>query len=169
MANNSLQSENANKEKVEYYTDPKAWNLIKEYIPKNKPIWCPFYNIKQSKSLKTRMKMLKMGFRVCKNKPDFFTYTHKNSVVVDNPPFNIKKDIIAKLVDDDIPFILLLPNNIFSTKYIKQYCLESEEFQFIMPLSRIKFTTNTHNDTTIHTCFFCYKIGLKDRMTFIYN
>lgn len=167
MSNANLLNQNKRKNKVEYYTNEKAWDLIKEYIPKNKPIWSPFYNPKYIDSVRTQFKLMGMGFEVLPNKGDFFTYTHKNSVVVDNPPFNLKQQIIKKLVKEDIPFILMLPNNIFSTKYIKEYCKKSNDFQFIMPLNRIPFSTSEEKGTTIHTCFFCYKMNLKDRMVFV--
>lgn len=167
MANSSLKFQFANKDKVEYYTDPNIWKSILKFVPKNKKIWSPFFNKEQPDSYKTQQKLKELGLDLLDNKPDFFEYLYKNSVVIDNPPFDKKRKIIERLVKNDIPFILLMPNNIFSIKYIKQYCLDSKEFQFIMPLNRIKFTTNSHNGTTIHTCFLCYKIGLKNRMIFI--
>jgi len=155
-----------NKQNIEYYTDPNTWENILKYIPADKPLWCPFYNEKFPKSLRTINKFKKLGYNVLENKPDFFTYSHPNAVVIDNPPFNLKKKIILKLIEYKNPFILLLPTTIIDTQYVKDLCVNNDDFQFIIPRKRIKFDTSTLKQTQIHTIYFCYKMNLDKRIIF---
>ena len=150
-----------NKENVEYYTDPNTWEDILIYIPPDKPIWCPFYNDKYPDSLGTFKKFKNLGYNVLENKPDFFSYHHQDAIVIDNPPFNIKKNIILKLIEYNNPFILLLPATIIETQYIKDICQGNDDFQFIIPRKRIKFHTSTLKKHKFIPYIFVIRLSLK--------
>jgi len=74
------------KESDNYITNGDEWNRIKEYIPKNKIIWSPFYcDGKQKEYFKD------MGFDIIHENKDFFSYVPKYDLIIDNPPFSKKK------------------------------------------------------------------------------
>ena len=71
------------------YTTPfEAWNNIKEYIPRNKNIWCPFYCDGNQKT-----DFQKLGFDIIHEEEDFFE-NDKGDVIIDNPPFSKKKKFL---------------------------------------------------------------------------
>ena len=60
---------------------------IKQYIPKDKQIWSPFYyDGKQKEYFKD------MGFDIIHEDEDFFQ-NNKGDIVIDNPPFSKTKEI----------------------------------------------------------------------------
>ncbi len=69
----------------DWETPKYVWEQIIEYIPKDKQIWCPFY-YKGNHTLKE-------FFDIIHNDEDFFE-NDRGDIVVDNPPFSIKKKII---------------------------------------------------------------------------
>tara|TARA_R110002096_G_scaffold325601_1_gene519556 strand:+ start:88 stop:564 length:477 start_codon:yes stop_codon:yes gene_type:complete len=147
-----------------YITNKNEWFRIKEYIPKDKVIWCPFYcNGKQKIYFK------EMGFDIIHEDEDFFK-NNKGEIVIDNPPFSKKKEILLKLKELDKPFILILPSMMLSYKYFQE--LFKDNIQIIIPQTRIKFShidnANNENYTPPYACFyFCYKMNLPKDMIFI--
>ena len=78
-----------NKESDNYIANKIAWEQIKEYIPKDKIIWQPFYCDGKQKEYFTEM-----GFDIIHEDKDFFTYTPEYDIVIDNPPFSKKKEVL---------------------------------------------------------------------------
>jgi len=75
----------------DYMTPNYAWDNIKDYIPKDKIIWEAFYgNGNSGNYLKT------LGFNVIHEDIDFFN-NDKGDIIVSNPPFTIKKEILILL------------------------------------------------------------------------
>ena len=80
------------KDSDNYVTNVDDWLRIKEYIPKDKIIWSPFYcDGKQKEYFKD------MGFDIIHEDKDFFSYTPDYDIVIDNPPFSKKKRNIKKI------------------------------------------------------------------------
>ncbi len=99
------------KESDETYTPEYAVLPLLKYINKDKIIWCPF-DTEDSEYVKV---FKKNGYKVINshidNGEDFFTYEPKEKydIIVSNPPFSIKDDILKRCVELDKPFALLLP------------------------------------------------------------
>jgi hypothetical protein len=74
-----------------YITNKNEWFRIKEYIPKDKVIWCPFYC-----DGKQKIYFKEMGFDIIHEDEDFFK-NNKGDIVIDNPPFSKKKRNIIKI------------------------------------------------------------------------
>ena len=131
-----------------------AWKQIEEYIPVDKEIWCPFYynGNHTLKELRT----------IIHNDENFFK-TDRGDIVVDNPPFSIKKQVIKRLLDLDKPFILLLPVSTICYKYFPK----NEHIQLIIPPKRINFRTDGNSSATFDTIYICYKINLKKDIIFL--
>ena len=93
---------NQYKVKHDNYTTPKsAWEEIAHLIPKDKCISDPFYCNGSS-----GMYLRELGFECIHNNEDFFLH-NRGDIVVSNPPFTIKKQILQRLVKLEKPFILL--------------------------------------------------------------
>ena len=147
-----------------YITNPNEWERIKNFIPKDKIIWSPFYcDGKQKEYFKD------MGFDIIHEDKDFFSYVPKYDIIIDNPPFSKKKEVFKKLKELDKPFIIICPSMMLSYKYFQEGF--SDDIQLIIPKSRIKFkhyNSNKINYTPPFASFFyCYKMNLKKDLTFI--
>ena len=109
-----------------YNTNPNEWERIKEFIPKDKVIWSPFYCDGMQKEY-----FKKIGFDIIHEDKDFFSYTPEYDLIIDNPPFSKKWEILQKLSDLDKPFILIAPSMMLSYEYFqdlfKIYIYEGEE------------------------------------------
>lgn len=148
----------------DYMTPKTAWEAIKDYIPNDKVIWESFYGDGKSGNHLTEL-----GFNVIHNDNDFFE-SNEGDIVVSNPPFTKKKEILERLKELDKPFILLMPQNTLNNNYIRE--LFDGEIQIIIPRRRIQFLKNGE---TVHpkkcnfdTFYYCYKIGLEKDILFLY-
>ena len=161
---------------AEYYNPKYAWELIKDYIPKDKVLYEPFNNSKFPKSQENHKHLTELGFKMRELIPfdpdtgegDFFKDDGEGwEVCVTNPPFGIKQKIVKRLVELDKPFILLAPTTTITNKYIYEL---GEDLQVIIPRRRIDFYHEANKDKKQTGCcfpvvFICYKIGLEKSLT----
>ncbi len=151
------------KDSDNYATDKKGWEIIKEYIPKDKKIWSPFYcDGKQKEYFK------EMGFDIIHEDEDFFQ-NNKGDIVIDNPPFSKMKDICFRLKELDKPFILITPSITLLSKWYQ--LLFKEHTQAIIPLKRPTFThlksKKKGYSPPFGTCYMCYKMNLQKDLIFL--
>jgi hypothetical protein len=147
----------------DYMTPRYAWENIKQYIPKDKVIWEPFYGDGTSGEI-----LKDMGFDVIHNKENFYDF-NKGDIVLSNPPFSDKKNIILRLLELDKPFILLMPQATLNNNYIK-IPFATKKLQLIVPRKRIHFIKNGTEQTNKcnFDCFyFCYKMNLENDIIFL--
>jgi hypothetical protein len=149
----------------DYMTPNYAWDNIKDYIPKDKIIWEAFYgNGNSGNYLKT------LGFNVVHEEIDFFN-NDKGDIIVSNPPFTIKKEILIRLKELNKPFILIMPCSTLTTQYIRT--LFKNDIQIIIPRKRIQFIKLVDNkEIESNKCnfdcfYFCYKCNLERDIIFI--
>lgn len=147
-----------------YITNKEAWFNIKQYIPKDKKIWSPFYCDGSQKEY-----FKEMGLDIIHEDEDFFE-NNKGDLVIDNPPFSLKKEVLIRLKELDKPFILIAPSMMLSYKYFQD--LFSDNIQVIIPKKRIKFThlsnLNFKNYTPPYASFyFCYRMNLPKDLIFL--
>ena len=152
------------KDSDNYITNGEDWLRIKDYIPKDKIIWSPFYcDGKQKEYFKD------MGFDIIHQDKDFFSYTPQYDIVIDNPPFSKKKEILARLKELDKPFILIMPSVMLCYKYFQDHF--KEHLQMIIPYNRIKFkhleSINKNYTPPYASYYFCYKMKLPKDLIFI--
>tara|TARA_Y100000361_G_C11142580_1_gene335996 strand:- start:628 stop:1113 length:486 start_codon:yes stop_codon:yes gene_type:complete len=147
----------------DYMTPLLAWENIKEYIPNDKVIWEAFYGDGKSGEYLTNL-----GFDVIHDKDDFFE-SDKGEIVVSNPPFTKKKEVLERLKLLDKPFILLMPQNTLNNNYIRE--LYNGKIQIIIPRRRIQFLKNGedgHPKKCNFDCFYyCYKLDLDNDIVFL--
>lgn len=148
-----------------YTTDKIGWEMIKQFIPENSRIWCPFYSDGKQKEY-----FLEMGFNnIIHEDNDFFNYTPNYDIIIDNPPFGKIKEICIKLYDLDKPFILICPCRTLQLKHFQNFF--KDHLQVIISNKRPTFTHITHPKKgytpPFGTMFFCYKMYLEKDLIFI--
>ena len=153
------------KDSDNYATDKVGWEIIKDYIPKDRTLWAPFYcDGKQKEYLN------ELGFEnVIHKDEDFFENYYENTIVLDNPPFSKFKIICERLKELEQPFILIGFSKIILMKWFQR--LFKEELQIIIPFKRPTFThlINPKKGYTppYGVQYYCYKMNLKKDLIFI--
>lgn len=99
------------KESDEVYTPEYAVQPLLKYLKDNSTIWCPF-----DKEDSAYVQIFRAaGHRVIAthidNGQNFFTYEPDEhyDIIISNPPFSIKDDILKRLSELRKPFAILLP------------------------------------------------------------
>ena len=153
------------KDNDNYMTPEGAWKAIVAYIPKNRIIWEPFYGDGKSGEF-----LRKLGFEVIHENKDFFLH-NEGEIVVSNPPFSIKKEVLTRLKELGKPFILLLPTATQQTKYFQG--LFGSEIQIIHPNGRINYcerdTGTVVKGCSFDTVYFCWKMNLPEANVYLRN
>ena len=137
-------------------TPIEVWANIQQYIPKDKKIWCPFY-FKGTHHLQT------LGFDIIHRDEDFFQ-NNNGDIIVDNPPFSIKKQVLKKLLEIDKPFILIMPVSTMCYQYFKPL---KDKIQIIIPPKRYNFSPHLKSSASFDTLYFCYKMDLPQDIIFL--
>jgi len=104
------------------YTPYYAVEPILKYIPKDLKIWCPFdeewsafYNSFKNNGYNVIRSHIDEG-------KDFFSFEPDDyDIIISNPPFSIKDDILKRLYELDKPFAILLPLNSLQGKSRYKY------------------------------------------------
>ena len=153
------------KDSDNYITNKYEWERIKDYIPTDKIIWSPFYcDGKQKEYFK------ELGYDIIHEDKDFFSYTPEYDIIIDNPPFSKKNEILIKLNDLDKPFIIICPSMMLSYKYF-QTNFKDKNIQLIIPYKRMNFkhlNSNKKNYSPPFASFYyCYKMNLPKDIIFL--
>jgi len=144
-----------------YVTPLNAWKDILQFFSKSQPLWLPFYHKGEAKEL-----VESLGYtNVYHQKKDYFTYNLPR-MIIDNPPFSIKKDIIEREFKKNKPFALLLPLQTLERKYMIK-CRKN--LQLLFSNSRYTFK-GEKKDITCVACWFCWNMSgyLKTKEQIIY-
>lgn len=143
--------------KDSYNTPKESWAEILQFIPKNTPLWVPFYNDGVAKKY-----IEELGFTdVYHENKDFFSYNLKDRLIIDNPPWSIKIKIIDRLYNENRPFSLSFPLDTLERKYILRY---RKNFQLFIPDKRHSFESNykfkggKNATPPFKTCWFCWNM-----------
>ena len=151
------------KDSDNYITNKEDWERIKKYIPKDKIIWSPFYCDGKQKDY-----FEEMGYNIIHEDKDFFSYTPEYDIVIDNPPFSKKKEILKRLKELDKPFILIAPSMMLSYKYFQE---DYKDIQILIPYKRINFkhlnSDKKNYSPPFASFYFCYKMNLEKDLVFI--
>ena len=130
----------------EYMTPLYAFNGLFEYIQldKSTKIWEPFFGDGGSVQ-----KIQKIGYeQVHAENVNFFECTppDKDTMIVTNPPFSIKKQVLDHIINvlKWPRFALLLPVCVLFTRYFHDILAKRGdiEIEILVPYSRIQFLKN---------------------------
>jgi hypothetical protein len=151
-----------------YTTFKSDWESIAHFIPKDKVIWEPFYCDGTSGKYLTEL-----GFNVIHKNEDFFQNNH-GDIIVSNPPFSNRKQILQKIVELDKPFILIVPiETIQAQYYLDLFANNNDKPQIIIPKKRMNFTKIVSSSSSIKqssmiVCvFLCWKMNLEQDITYL--
>tara|TARA_Y100000401_G_scaffold116725_1_gene123202 strand:+ start:3544 stop:4011 length:468 start_codon:yes stop_codon:yes gene_type:complete len=138
-----------------FYTHKATWQLIKEYIPKDKLIWECFYGDGKSGQYLTEL-----GCNVIHKDIDFFE-NNLGEIIVSNPPFSLRKKVFERLKELDKPFIILMFPIVLSCKWFLDIGF-NDKLQIIIPKTRVKCYGNGHKNYSPNggLWYFCYKMNL---------
>jgi len=145
----------------DYMTPKSAWDNIKNYIPKDKVIWECFYGDGNSgKYLK------ELGYNVIHDHINFFK-EDMGEILVSNPPFSMKKQVLTRLKELGKPFIMIMPSSSINTLYVRELFSNcKDKLQIIIPRKRIQFKKilngeNLSENKCNFDCFYyCWKMNL---------
>ena len=152
----------------DYMTPKYAWDWIKDFIPKDKVIWEAFYGDGESGKI-----LSDLGFNVIHEETDFFT-NNLGDVIVSNPPFSKKKEVMTRLTEIDKPFIIICPSSMLNTQYIR-HLFKDDRLQIIIPNKRINFkklidgkVPDNWGDRCNFDCFYyCWKLDLPNDIVWL--
>jgi len=147
----------------DYYTRKHTWNLIKEYIPKDKILWeaCLLNSNEQSKT-----HLIELGFNVVGDKTINILEHDMGDVIVTNIPFSIdkKKQVMKRIAELNKPFIIIMNSTHIYTKYFKDI-FGHLDLKYIMPSKKIHYDKydgetfiESKNKTPFYTTFVTYNI-----------
>ena len=146
----------------DYMTPKYAYEWIKDFIPNNKVIWEAFYGDGSSGEC-----LKELGFNVIHEPIDFFE-NNKGDIIISNPPFSKKKEVMTRLKELDKPFIIICPSSMLNTQYIRNL-FKNDELQIIIPNKRISFIKkingvipdNWGNRCNFDCFYYCYKMNFQ--------
>ena len=150
------------KKRDEYYTPKILVEPLLDYIPKDKVIWCPFDTENSEYVLVFKENGYKVIHSHIEEDKDFFTYTPDESfdIIISNPPFTKKLDVLKRLYEMNKPFCLLLGLPILNYQVIGNFFLD-KELQLLIVDKKVSFDGNT---CAFNSSYFCYKILPRDLM-----
>lgn len=152
----------------DFNTPEYVWDWVLPYIPRDKVVWEAFYSNGDSGAY-----LESKGVNVIHQDVDFFS-NNLGDIVVSNPPFQYKKQIIERLVLLDKPFILIVPVSTISYQYTRKL----KEIQILIPPQRMKFkkvnkeTGEVYENWKKHSSafdsiFLCWKMNLPKDIIFM--
>jgi hypothetical protein len=151
----------------DYMTPRSAWENIQHIIPKDTVLWEAFYGNGQSQQY-----LQDLGFTVEGGPDEDFFKHNKGEIVVTNPPFTIIPAILARLIEIDKPFILIMPTSKINTQYFRKL-LSKRNIQIIVPKKRIQFEKIVDgkkvdsNQCNFDCFYYCYKMNLERDITYL--
>tara|TARA_Y100000593_G_C4119884_1_gene242125 strand:- start:18 stop:530 length:513 start_codon:yes stop_codon:yes gene_type:complete len=148
----------------DYMTPKYAWENIKQFIPKDKVIWEAFTGDGASGQYLKEI----TNCEVIHDGEDFFA-GKKGDIIISNPPFSKSKEVMTKMVEYDMPFILIMPSSKINTQYFRNlFSKHEDKIQIIIPRKRIHFKKlidgkppEGWKDRCNFDCFYyCWKMNL---------
>lgn len=142
----------------ECYTPKYAVEPLLKYTPKDKIIWCPC-DTKDSEYVKVYEEQ---GYDVIHshidNGEDFFTYEPvKWDIIITNPPFQGKREIVERALSFKKPFALLLPMTWLNDSAPKQL-FKNINLELLMFEQRIQYKNKEQNKINFSSGYYCYNL-----------
>lgn len=164
-----------------YTTSNEAQKLVKyieenEIVSKQDIVWLPFDN-EFSNIYKA---LTKNGFKVVmtnlENGQDFYLYQPEQwNIIITNPPFSGRTNLMARLMSFDKPFIILQATQYFNNQFAVNYLCEfSDDFKFLLPQSRMNFLMYQTKENIISSvkagnAFYSFWLCYKTKLTKTFN
>lgn len=146
-------------EKDEYYTPSILVKPILKYIKPNSVIWCPF----DTEDSEFVILLKEAGHKVIYSHiwlgQDFFFYEPENyDIIISNPPFTRKLEVLKRLYELGKPFAMILGLPILNYQEVGEFFLD-KELQLLIVDKKVSFDGNT---ASFNNSYFCYKMLPRD-------
>jgi hypothetical protein len=144
----------------DWETPIEYWEILTPFISPDKTIYDPFYM-----NGNARRKWNHLGYGCIHKDEDFFQVEKPvgNILIVSNPPYSRRNEVLKRLFEWNKPFIMLMP--ITTLCYIKtQKILKDYKIQVIIPNIYKGFIDKKGNPTKcppFYLCYICYKMNLE--------
>tara|TARA_R110000772_G_C13146195_1_gene424499 strand:+ start:270 stop:755 length:486 start_codon:yes stop_codon:yes gene_type:complete len=154
------------KKNDDWETPIEYWKIITPFLDKKKTILDPFYMNGNAK-----LKWEELGYKCIHENRDFFSYNpeQKDIIIVSNPPYSKRNEVLKRLIYWNIPFIMLMP--ITTICYIKtQRILKDKDIQIIIPNVYKGFIDKDGNGTKcppFYLCYICYGMKLEKDINYL--
>lgn len=140
MENNNIDFAKRKGKSDEWFTPINAVIPILKYLDKGKIIWCPFDTNKSNFVIKLK----EMGFKVIathlETGQDFFKYEPEEyDVIVSNPPYSLRNDVLTRLFSLGKPFAMLMNTNGLFDSRIRWNLFNKNNFTLIYLSKRINY------------------------------
>lgn len=146
------------KEQDEYYTPSILTEVIVPYIPTGAVVWEPF-GTKDSEFVHSLGRKNEVVFSHIRTGQDFFEYEPKQwDIVVSNPPFTRKLDVLKRLHQLGKPYALLLPLPMLNYNEIGQFFLD-KSLQLLIVDKKVSFNGR---QASFNSSYFCSGLLPKD-------
>lgn len=125
----------------EWYTPESAVRSILKYIPAGKIIWCPF-DTEQSNFVKVLQECgYTVEFSHIQNEDEnFFNYEpFEWDIIVSNPPYSIRNEILKRVFGFGKPFALLMNTNGLFDSQIRWNLFSQNDFSLFYLKGRINY------------------------------
>ena len=141
----------------------KLVKYIKNIIPLNSKIWCPFDTLESN----IVISLQEVGYKNIitthiDNNQDFFETEIECDYIISNPPFQNRTKIFDRLYSFNKPFVMLQPIQAFNNNsFIRWLTKYNQDIGFLCPVNRMGFIVNgisKKNTTAFYSFWFCYKI-----------
>lgn len=144
----------------DYETPLSAWRSLAEVVPKDGVVWDPFYGSGASGE-----HLRSLGFKVIHQKEDFFS-VDRGDLILTNPPFSKKKEVLTRLKELGKPFAVLLPASVLGTKMLRSLF---PDIQLLIPNGRISFVKNGEQTKSVWfaSFWYCWKLRLPKDILFL--
>ena len=144
-----------------YNTPVEGWEDVLQFVDKQTPLWLPFFNDGSAKEL-----VKGLGYNdVFHEDRDYFTYWENDRILIDNPPFSLKRVVIDYAWEKKKPFCLLLPLDTLERKYFKKYV---KGLQMIIPNKRYRYTGNKKVSPPFKSVWFCWGMNIQNNEMMIF-
>lgn len=154
----------------EFYTPTQSWEKVSKYLP-DEPVvvYEPFFGKGHTYNFLKNEGYLVLG----QDGIDFYSDDATNMLkqcdcVITNPPFSIKYDVIQRLVQYDVPFMIIFPMGCITTnKFCQAFNNDTSNVSVIIPKGRLKFIKNEKIvSPNFDSCYVSYKM-VKEKLVFL--
>lgn len=155
----------------EWYTPESAVMSIIDLIPIGAIVWCPF-DTEESNFVKVLKNCgYDVKFSHIENKDeDFFNYEpYEWDIIISNPPYSIRNDILKRAFGFNKPFMLLMnTNGLFDSK-IRWDMFNKEDFGLFYLKGRVNYMKEygkiEKSSPPFQSAYICNKI-LREKIVF---
>ena len=155
-----------------FFTCASTWEDVAEYIPKDKVIWEAFYNEHSESAI--HLQNIGCEQVINDGNLDFYTdFPIQAELIVSNPPFTNKEQLMKRLYELDLPFMLIFPIHSLRIRCVKKYF--GNKLQIILPKKRIHFAQFNGEDNQLiakkqpsfDCIYICYEMNLPSDLVWL--